>query len=213
MSKMLNKFSVGVALAVGVAFLAYQQSDTSIEDVGESIALKLIEILPRKNKVHFDSDQDQFHEPEDVINTTAAPSVDTRTIIEDVEDAIPPSKESSFDPVGHYNAKQAMQNRYDGLREVCKKYADYMRPEKMMTSVEPDASDIIFYPSAKMTFCPINKVAKKSFTTLFTRMRDPGPDYEAKLRYFSSNYPRPVSEAKRAIMVRHPMERIVSAYR
>ena len=50
MSKMMNKFSLGLTVAIGVALLAYYQSDSTIEDVGEQIALKLLEILPRKHK-------------------------------------------------------------------------------------------------------------------------------------------------------------------
>ncbi len=51
MSKIMNKFSLGLTVAVGVALVAYYQSDSTIEDVGEQIALRLLEILPRKNKM------------------------------------------------------------------------------------------------------------------------------------------------------------------
>ncbi len=57
-----SRFSLGVTLAVGVALLAcYYQSESTIEDVGEQIALKLLEILPRK---HRQQQQQQVHREE-----------------------------------------------------------------------------------------------------------------------------------------------------
>ncbi len=64
MSKLMNKLSLGLVLSVGVVMVAYYQSETTMEDVGEQIALKLLEILPRKHKM-------QFNEPEVIQYNTA----------------------------------------------------------------------------------------------------------------------------------------------
>jgi len=40
MSKIVNRYSLGLTVAVGAALVAYYQSGSTIEDVGEQIALK-----------------------------------------------------------------------------------------------------------------------------------------------------------------------------
>ncbi len=43
-----------------------------------------------------------------------------------------------FDPPGEYDPKEAMQRRYDALKEACMIYADFMRPERFVTEIVPD---------------------------------------------------------------------------
>lgn len=199
MSKLVNKYSLGITLAVSVALVAVYQSDSTIEDVGEQIALKLIEILPRKHNI-----------PAQRSIPTASSSSNASV---DVEEEPLFSKLSSFDPVGHYNAKEAMQKRYEGLREQCIKMSDFMRPERLVSEAIPKKESLLLHPSSEMMVCPLDQVAAKTMNTFFTRIREPGNEYENKIKSFKINFPRSANGLKRAIVVRHPLERLVSAYR
>ncbi len=216
MSKLLNKYSLGITLAVSVALLAFYQGDSTVEDVGEQIALKLLEILPRKHR-HLQPQQPPSQQPENETETkTAAPPVQTNTPPQSASPSLTGpilSKVSSFDPVGHYNPKEAMERRYEGLRERCKHYSDFLRPELTTTTTEPVIGDLLVHPPSDLVFCPLNMVASKSVNTFFQRIRDPGHDYENKIKIFKATFPRSAKNMKRAILVRHPLERIVSAYR
>ncbi len=50
-----------------------------------------------------------------------------------------------FDPVGHYSPKDAMQKRFDALREACLNYGDFMRPERFITEVVPEKDGELYY--------------------------------------------------------------------
>ena len=133
MSKIVNTFTLCVLVTFGVGFFAYYQNGVDIEDVGESIALKILEVLPRKNKDGaalrdiLDNDLNNNHtdapaapEPPAVVEEEAEP-----------EAAVILSKASIYDNVGPYTPKRAMDKRMNGLRETCIKYSDFMRPEKV----------------------------------------------------------------------------------
>ncbi len=64
-----------------------------------------------------------------------------------------------------------------------------------------------------MVFCPLDMVAKKSVRTFFSRIKEPGSDQANKVNAFDRGFPTSSLDKMRAIVVRHPLERIVSAYR
>ncbi len=64
-----------------------------------------------------------------------------------------------------------------------------------------------------MMFCPLDGVAAKSMDTFYNRIKEPGQEYLNKLKAFDRNYPRSAADKMRAIVVRHPLERIVASYR
>ena len=195
----MSKISIGgsffavIVAILAVAFFAAQQSETTLEDVGEQIALKIIQFLPRKSNRNVEDDKEEQQQEESEVKYT---------------------KESIFNPVGSYNAKNAMQARYEGLRETCIKYSDFMRPERLMKSTVPKFESMIFHTGSNMAFCTLDKVAKKSFETLFFRAREgQSRSQDDRLKSIKLQYPRVVKDMKKAIIVRHPMERLISAYR
>ncbi len=74
-------------------------------------------------------------------------------------------------------------------------------------------ADLLLHPPSKLLFCPLDLVAKKSMNTFFARIREPGNDHSNKLKTFDRGFPRSASDKMRSIVVRHPLERIVAAYR
>lgn len=145
MTKYVGTLSLGVTVvAVGAALVALQlhNDGTTMEDVGEQIAMRIMEILPRKTKSH---------------TQTTAPLASN--LSDNAVDSIRLSKGSIFDPVGHYNAKEAMQKRFEGLREACSKFSDFLRPERMMVAVTPEIDEVLYDAASDIMFCPINKVS------------------------------------------------------
>ena len=204
MSKISSAVGIGF-VTLAVAFIAYQQSETTIEDVGERIALKILEILPRKSK-HLRSGE--FADPPATASPSPPPTGD------EAQEEVPLSKQSSFNPVGSYNPKKAMQLRYDGLKEVCMKYSDFMRPERVAMSQSPSLEAVVFHGESQFQFCTLDKVARKSFKTLFFRMKEGATKANMdKEKRYKMEYPKHVKDLKKAIVVRHPLERLVSAYR
>lgn len=204
MSKVVNLYSVGLVCSLSMALVAYQYSGTSMEDVGEQIALKLLEILPRKQQDNFDSFPTSKSNGSDEVS--APPSTST-------ENPIVLTKESKFNPVGHYNAKQAMEKRFEALQNTCMKYSDFMRPERGMLNQDVPYERYLYDPQSDFAMCKVDRVAKQSFTTFFNRGYVGGATVDGKKSSFKNNFPRSLQDAKKAIIVRHPLERLVSAYR
>ena len=108
-----------------------------------------------------------------------------------------------------------MDARHLKLQDVCNKYGDPMIPEYMMQSHVPPSTSFVIYPKEKLAFCGLSGVAKTGFTALFDRIRQASdPDtvdyagWHQKETYQSTN-----KKYKKAIFVRHPMERLISVYR
>ena len=79
------------------------------------------------------------------------------------------SKSSIFNPIGSYDAKQAMENRFEGIREMCFKYSDVLRPElSALKSHLPKLDDLLFKDD--LVFCPVDQVGRQSFQSLFDRL-------------------------------------------
>ena len=77
-----------------------------------------------------------------------SPSNETREAIARPEESSSLGKSSSFDPVGGgggYDPKEAMQRRFDGLREACLGFGDFMRPEKFIVEVVPEKEGVRVY--------------------------------------------------------------------
>ena len=205
-SKTNNLFLMSaLAMAVGAGFLAVNFSAVSVDDLTETLALRLLEILPRK--------PNSPNAAAATANTVSNASVAAEAVSAAEEDL---SKLSTFDPVtgGFYDAKKAMEKRYQGLHEACLKYNDFLRPESGVARVEVPIEAYEYHPGAELAFCKMQSVASKSVKTFFGRNVQVGnKDWETKKNAFRNTYPKSVARSRKAILVRHPFERIVSAYR
>merc|ERR1719450_1422287 len=83
---------------------------------------------------------------------------------------IKPSKESSHNPVP-YDAKEAMQMRYEKLHDICNRYADVMRPESLMASVNPKMEAFQWQPSHHIAMCTPSGMGQSAIRSLFERVR------------------------------------------
>ena len=185
---------VGASMAA-VAFASW----LTVEDDSESIAQRLLKMLPRKDRVLEGGDP--F---DDMDNSTAVRSPEYAGI----------GKESQFHDLGDYVAKAAMEERYAALRERCKVYGDFMRPERQLITHATTAAESVLYDARNgLALCTLPGVARRGFGALFERLRGADRTEEAKRSNFEALFPASMRGVKRAIMVRHPLERLVSAYR
>ena len=123
-----------------------------------------------------------------------------------------PSKGSFLNKKARYDAKQAMQARADHLTHVCHKFADIMVPTFVLRQTLPDKNNFAFYPQERVSFCPIPGIASEVIRS-FSHKGDAGAGNAELYTGFYSNFPILLKGAKRVILVRHPLERIVSTYR
>lgn len=137
---------------------------------------------------------------------------------EEVNDAVvqtsskpAPSRVSYLASKGNYDPKKAMAKRRKHLVKVCQKYADIMTPESIMRTKEPPQDNYFFYPKTKMAFCGMPGVAQNRMKRLSQiEMND---ELNKEMVKFQIGFPKSLKTTKKVILVRHPLERLVSAYR
>jgi len=139
--------------------------------------------------------------------TTVEPTVATPTVAE-----TKPTKESSHNPVP-YDAKAAMQMRYEKLHDICNRYADVMRPESLMASITPKMEAFQWQPIHNIAICTPSGMGQSAIKSLFERMRTADMHENLKMKALKDNFDGAQKHFKKAIMVRHPMERLLSVYR
>ena len=99
------------------------------------------------------------------------------------------------------------------MKEICNRYADQMRGESMTHESIPNShTNFIFYPVKRFAFCQSPGVATKSIKTFFYagEMGKPG---QSSQETFATQFPGFMARVKTAVVVRHPLERLVSVYR
>ena len=94
---------------------------------------------------------------------------------------------------------------------MCHFYSDKMRAESKITTTKPtDRSVFTYYPTKSFAVCAIPGVAGNAITKLLS-LGDPTLTHNQKDA--SAAYPKIMETLKKVILVRHPMERLVSVYR
>ena len=94
---------------------------------------------------------------------------------------------------------------------MCHLYSDKMRPESKATITKPtDRFSFGYYPTKSLAVCTLPGVASKWIHSLLAKA-DPNIDQSRK--DFRGAYPKIMESLKKVILVRHPMERLVSIYR
>ena len=106
-----------------------------------------------------------------------------------------------------------MDARHLKLQEVCNKFADPMIPEYSMQSQIPPKDSFIINPKNRIAMCGLDGLAKKSFEALFNRIRSAADNDGPQFKAWNDNYEVNHKEYRKALLVRHPMERLISVYR
>jgi len=202
-----NKMAyAGLIVSVIVAFLAFRCSRTSFEDVGEQIALKLLDLLPRKhqNQAEFRGYKESNNNNSHSHQEQTVPSTPPAAVY---------GKESILDGPAPYNPKEAMEARYLHIRDTCGKYSDFMRPEYVSATVEANIDDYYYLPNEDVTVCRVPHTAAKSVELAFQRLFSGGKDAMSKKDAFKRLFPKSMKGMKKMLVVRHPLERLISVYR
>ena len=116
----------------------------------------------------------------------------------------------------NYDAENVMAKRRAHLDSMCQYYSDVMRPSSMMRKHWPSKDNFHYYVTTNMAFCAVPGVASGHLKLISSRSKEATTNnaaYGAKLRGFHQNFNRTLFQAKKVILVRHPLERLVSAYR
>ena len=99
------------------------------------------------------------------------------------------------------------------MKEVCNRYADKMRGESVLHEHFPRSHEqFLYYPAKRITLCQVPGVATKS-NRIFFFNGEPGNKYSSSQQSFAEQYPTIFKHLKSAIVVRHPLERLISVYR
>lgn len=187
-------------------------TDFEVENIRDELTMKLMEILPVRDCPKMQAPAAATTAPQHDDNSSSSSfSAPSPASDDAVVDTL--GRNSAYDPVGPYNARKAMESRALGLRDVCIKYKDFMRPENVLSSQIVEFEDILVNAMSMTTFCSLPKVAVKPMSTLFTRIRQPSPEEDNRVKYLKSNYPNSMKDMKKGILVRHPFERLISTFR
>ena len=106
-----------------------------------------------------------------------------------------------------------MDARYLKLQEVCNQNADVMMPSSYVQKHESKPTNFLIETDSDIAFCNLQGVGSRSFEALFMRHRAHSAGADMKRTAFYENFAKAHKNYKKAIMVRHPMERLISVYR
>ena len=94
---------------------------------------------------------------------------------------------------------------------MCHLYSDRMRPESKATVSKPSENSVfVYYPTKSFTVCSISGVETEGIKSLLSKG---DPHLDEKRNDFRSSYPNVMESLKKVVLVRHPMERLISVYR
>ena len=107
----------------------------------------------------------------------------------------------------------AMQMRYEKLHDVCNRYADVMRPESLMQKHMPKKESFIWHVPTGTAICNPVGVGHKALAALLERIREGDMRDATMFQSLRDNFEGANKNFKKSIIVRHPMERLLSIYR
>ena len=104
--------------------------------------------------------------------------------------------------------------RFEKLHDLCNAFGDVMRPESLMKKHLPQRQDFHWDSSSRLALCSPHGVGRKAFESLFFRAREAGDNkINSDMKALKENFPIANKMFKKAVIVRHPMERLLSVYR
>jgi len=189
-------------LVVGGAYVYFDRT-SSLNKFSAAVTETLCDMLPNRG-----------------LKKSATPPVEEEAVATPTTPKIQPSKSSAHNPKlvngASYDAKAAMQMRFENLHDMCNRYSDVMRPESLMTkttSQRPKKEGFYWNPSLGIAFCSATGIGQKGMAALFERLKSSDVMENAAREALAENYENASKNYKKAIMVRHPMERLLSVYR
>ena len=105
--------------------------------------------------------------------------------------------------------------RHEKLQDICNGYSDVMRPESFIEKEMPEENQFVYDVHSHIAFCNIHGIGYKAFITLMDRNFDTKEDnpFATETQGRKQNWAVANKKYRKAIMVRHPMERLLSVYR
>jgi len=108
--------------------------------------------------------------------------------------------------------KHRMLTRRRLLKRVCHKYSNPLRPENGITLAEIQSGRFVIFNKPQFAFCQIQKCASTSFQNFFLAL---GRRTENKKNFIYNEAgidTQTLEQSYKTLVVRHPFERILSAY-
>ena len=103
--------------------------------------------------------------------------------------------------------------RYNLMKDVCHRYADKMRGESIMHEKVPTShQNFLFYPVKKFANCQMMGIGSKTVKTFFYT-GEMGKPAGTSQESFVIQFPGIMKYIRNTIVVRHPLERLISVYR
>ena len=102
------------------------------------------------------------------------------------------------------------------MKELCHLYADKMRAEsKATTQIPKDKTAFLHYFSKSFSVCTVPGIAQNALRALLSKgnYEDKGKEAADAIWKLNLDFPKSIGEWKKAVFVRHPLERLVSVYR
>ncbi|XP_040578975.1 uncharacterized protein [Lepeophtheirus salmonis] len=129
--------------------------------------------------------------------------------------SLPQLQRTSFFSSSSTSSIKSMDDRIQLLRSKCRKYSDPFRPEKAVLFEHRSLGvEVVHFPTPKvpMSVCIPHKTGSKSWG-IFSRQMKAEHEVESFIKYSSLNWKDKSALAYKIVVVRHPLERLVSVYR
>ncbi|CAB4057733.1 unnamed protein product [Lepeophtheirus salmonis] len=129
--------------------------------------------------------------------------------------SLPQLQRTSFFSSSSTSSIKSMDDRIQLLRSKCRKYSDPFRPEKAVLFEHGSLGvEVVHFPTPKvpMSVCIPHKTGSKSWG-IFSRQMKAEHEVESFIKYSSLSWKDKSALAYKIVVVRHPLERLVSVYR